>query len=238
MIQKLNNPDSEPDYKHLIKEARTLGEMLNVGKEYRLRGALSGSNLSPEAIEDFIHFSNRMYRPWPVWVLRIATEVFSVHLPTIKKQTIFESLRAIHWFLLECEIHNTTQKMPEFNFPPDIKGDLFRVIGHIQKFAVSVDNLFSEVQKLDLPPERMAELNRLKLEADRGADDFSNLLYGLLRKKPMKDQVAAIEIIGEASVSTYDEEGRIRETTATPIYQEILTSWIEVEALSGAVNGG
>src|SRR6266404_4636739 len=51
--------------------------------------------------ETAFRHSLRHYDPWPDWVLRIAVEVFSVHLPTVRKQFIYDAFRFVHELIFE-----------------------------------------------------------------------------------------------------------------------------------------
>ncbi len=229
----MNEPDEKIDYKALIRQSKTIGEMLNVGREERLRRTLAKFNATPEQTEIIVYPTIRFFKPWPEWVLRVATEVYSVNFPTINKKTLFECFKFIHWLILEAEILSDTLKMPDFKFPTDVKDELFRLIGHGQKHMVLLDSRIAEVDASIFSPESQIELQSLKAEIKESKTDFSDIFFGLLKRLPLETQVAAYELIAAASQSTLDKEGRRRETTATPIYEKLLESWMEVELLSG-----
>jgi hypothetical protein len=216
-----------------MKEPNTLAEILKFHYEAKLpkiKRQLTRAKIDPKKRDALLRSLIRPYQPWPEWVLRVATEVLVVYLPSVKKDNIFKSLKAIHWIVFEAKINDDTE-YPKFEFSPEIMSEILRVFGHVQRHITKTGEKIDELKQL-YP--NAAEI-REEIEPDwqknhkRAKDEF---LAFLAKRKP--DQVVPImQTFVEANIATYDGEGRLRDTTATAIYKEILNSWEEIECFSG-----
>ena len=183
--------------------------------------------------EQNIRWLVSMLDPWPEWALRIAAEVIAVHLPRVQKRNIFEALKFFHWLFFEADIHSDFKKMnfPQFNLPHDLEGEMFRLLAHLQKHTETFTKEMEEFKAKS--PEKWTEHEDKSMQGIRKSfDNVGKSILDLLGKEPPETQLSRMETIVAASKATYDEEGRIRDTTATAVYKQILKSWPEIATFS------
>jgi len=222
-----------------VEKANTLAEILRFGLEKKLpalRRSLNKEKIDPKKRDIFLRRWMRLYAPWPEWVLRVATEVLVVHFPRVQRKTIFEGLKAIHWLFFEAKIHDDSEP-PQFDFPPDLRNELVRLFGHMEKhmeeLGKQIEELKKELLKVKLP-ERSDEIEqKIKPKWQNDYKRMGDLFLDFLKRKPPEEHLPTMETLLIANKATFDEEGRARDTTATAIYRKILESWEEVELLSG-----
>jgi len=227
-------PDGgKPSQKTTCGKPQTMGELLQRRQEEAFEGIWG---LFPKATREAERRKLlRPFAPWPDWVLKVATEVIHVQIPRIPKQTIQDSLRFIHFIVLEMRRDGTNAgEAPPFpKLDPEFAGALG---GHLDalsgKFQKEADEILETACKEQLmPPERLEEYQRL-LSREKFKNDFAAMIVEYFQDKPG----AVLEFqdaYAKARQSTFDESGSLKETTLTEIYRRILDDWIVIETLSG-----
>ena len=179
-----------------------------------------------------------MLDPWPEWVLRIATEVISVYFPRVKKRSIFKTLKFFHFIGFEMEAGVKIEDSQElqtklqkhfdlFDFPSDAMAEVISCMAHVKKHA--------EVHKVRLEEakaksEMWSENEEKNLQQTKsGYDQIAKQILTFLNSEPPEDHTPTMETIVAADKATYDKHGRIRYTTATNVYKQILRSWPKVQ---------
>ena len=169
----------------------------------------------------------RYLKPWPIWVLRLHAEILYVRFPTIKKETIFETVQILHGMALEAKLDGSF--FPSFDSVPEVQdGFLGALYGHFfahfmkwEEDSPSTENEKAEIEALrkiptlasfqqDIVPQITAHLER----NPEGFLPFQNAF-------------------AKAKENTFDKNGNLKETPLTPIYRKILAEWTVVECLSG-----
>lgn len=220
-----------------LVKATTLAENLKFNistKILPLAASLPNRDFAEDRFRRFV----AMLDPWPEWALRIAGEVISVHFPRVKKRSILETLKIIHWVLFEAEmlgdIENSpqiTSEFPKIDFPPDARQDIFSFFAHLQKHAGTLITISEDAKTKSQAWNEQDEKSLDNLR--RGYEEMAKTLLKLLGDEPPENHVPTMGTIIAADKATYDEHGRVRDTTATGVYKQILKSWPEIATFSG-----
>jgi hypothetical protein len=185
----------------------------------------------PTLDERFSQRFPRYCKPWPVWVLRIATEVLAVRFPTIQKIKIFETLLALHYIALEFRLDGTNwdDRPPWSGVDEKFVGAM---AGHFLAHFLRWEFLTQDPQEKNS--------RALVVAAPQGKrpslEDFEKRFVPILADHFKKFPAAFLDFqsaFAEAKDVTFDQFGFKKETPLAPIYLKILADWTEIECLSG-----
>jgi hypothetical protein len=227
----VSSDDFKAEAHGFLKESRTIGEAM---KRFGLcHLPLLLAPLPSRKRELFLNRFVRYSEPWPEWVLRIAVEVLHVHVPTIPKRTIKDALRCIHFFLLEWQVHDETQSLP--NLDAASAFDLAHFGAFYGHLFAALENARREIDQALASGTISAEkhavfVKHISLNVFQVA--IEPQLASMLKSEP-GGWLEWMTALTKAKASTFDKSGTRKETTLTRIYAAILKNWPEIEALAG-----
>jgi hypothetical protein len=175
----------------------------------------------------FLRHTVRYFDPWPDWVLGMIIEILRVHVPTIPKSTINDTVRFVHNFIFAYKLDGSTPKdlfkIPEFGAP---------------QVGASLGHLAALAEKLLLRVTTEFEQNSISSEDYKSYADSLSLERMQIETQPYMELIPTglFEFavgFANAKQNTFDKQGWLRETTLTRIYGEIVENWPEIEELSG-----
>jgi len=177
----------------------------------------------------------RYFQPWPAWVLRCMVEVWSVFIPTMKKELIWDCLVFVRWLLFEMRFDEDPRVEP----PPFPRIDA-QAVGTLAGHVIAMHEYLRVKLERALATGAISTQEHATFTADHAKELSAE---GLLRQlephvsRYFKARPVAWLQFSEAMVSsrrkTLDDQGNLKETTATAVYSMILRHWPEVEEMSG-----
>lgn len=229
------------EFDQILAEAKTVADILRrIDRDFfsvnkRLESVLA--ELPPDERAEFQavldkheEYTRRRMYPWPDWVLRIAVELFSVQFPSISKARIEETFQCVHSFVFEFPLQQAIR--PPIKFPDIDARILGSLMGHtVARVEAGQRELSNILAKKDVSPEVRAEY-LAKISSMSEMSEMSTPLADCVKAYP-GFLVQFSEALVNAKSKTFDKEGRLKETSLTPIYQAIFDDWPAIEEMSG-----
>jgi hypothetical protein len=202
----------------------------DLGKRlYLPRLAAALAEIAPARKEAILTRFARRFDPWPEWVLNIGVEILKVYLPTIEKPALRSLVKCVHALFFELRLDDTTPPgtIPAPQLDTEILGALW---GHMTAF--SEDCHKKVVQLADegvITPEKSVEFEKRVEPPPHVNEAFAYYVNA----RGVTDLAKVAEAMAKAKGKTFDEQGGLKETSATKIYRAIFADWPDVESLAG-----
>ena len=226
---------AQPDIDGMLKKHGTLAKAYRALFEPHY-GQIPVFAQGPTPEADKARFE-RIFRPWPKWVLRLGAELWHVDYPTIDRDIFFQTFRVVNVCL--------------FRFPTDPKDVAtakhsslehidFRVIALI--WASFIGHAFEHLEASRKKPD--AELaagkispqqhqERLKYASPEGLQNAIRENFSALYKFDGAEPFEITRAVETARNKTFDKHGRRKETPLIPVYRLMWNNWITIEKMSG-----
>jgi hypothetical protein len=233
---KLPQPIPAPeDFAQLLKKHRSFAQALRAYVEpYYARIPRFACGPTPEA--DRARFE-RVFRPWPKWVFRLAAEVWHVRCPTISKDTFSESFRVINAIMFRCSVDRVRSWSVVSSTIDRIDLHAMHVvlasfIGHsVEHFESARKKLNALRQAGQLSEKDYAE--QLETLSRCSIEPAIREMFATWSKEPGANPLDLTRALENARRQTFDRDGNLKETPLTPVYEVMLSNWIRVENMTG-----
>lgn len=181
----------------------------------------------------------RIFRPWPKWVLRLGAELWHVDYPTIDRSIFFQTFRVLNTCIFRCPTNPEAKRIPTVRHDAFDRID-FRVLPLITAsfFGHSFEHIEAIRKKLD---EQLATGKITKESYDSqikliSREHLENTVSDWFADWSKHKEVSPFELtraIEDARRKTFDKHGEPKETPLIPIYRVMLHNWITIENMSG-----
>jgi hypothetical protein len=182
----------------------------------------------------------RVFRPWPKWVFRLAAEKWHVDNPTISKEIFFETFRVLHVMLFRCPTNPTAESFPisrrnifdrtNFDVLPIVLASFFgHAFEHLAAFRRKLDAKRAEGL---ISAEEYEEA--MKASSPESLEDAFRQTFAQWTQDKNVQPTELFRAVEIARRKTFDRHGHTKETPRTATYRVMLSNWIIIEKMTGA----
>lgn len=182
---------------------------------------------------------DRVFRPWPKWVLKLGAELCHVDYPTIDRDVFLQSFRVVNVAFFRLSKDWETQIFPDkkrsiferFDFKT-FSLVIASFIGHADKhFAACRVRLNEKFAKGEISVEQFEK--GMRLLSQEKSDAFFRKMLGFWSNSDEAKPFELTQAVQIAREKTFSNTGEAKESQSVPIYRVMFKNWIKIEKMSG-----